>query len=147
MLIDLPDYRQTEEWDCGRVVLRIICDHWGRTLPLFIANLSNSLSGLSPDTLDAAFWSLGFKVLSGSGTVGLLKAATKEGCPVVVLHQSDGVGHWSVCRGVERGRVYLQCPSEGRISIPTQQFVDEWIDFHFMGSVYDRWMIVPTMGV
>jgi ABC-type bacteriocin/lantibiotic exporter with double-glycine peptidase domain len=145
MLIDTAEHMQSHNWDCGRTVLPIVCDHYGKPVPLFISKLSNAISGLAPDTLSAAFRSLGFKVLEGSWTVPILQAVTKDNKPVVVLTQLNGVGHWSVCRGVQRGKVYLQCPSQGRVSVPIDQFDAEWIDYSSLDRAFDRWAICPYL--
>lgn len=141
MPLELPDYRQREEWDCGRTTLQIVCGYWDKPLPLFLANLSNAVQGLSPDAMEAAFRSLGFNVFAGSLTVDLLRAITKDGKPVATLTQLDGVGHWVVVSGVNRGFVHFQCPQYG----PSKQRVAEWdrnwIDFHWLGGRFDRWGI------
>ena len=142
MLI-LPDYRQRESWDCGRVMFEIICDYYKKPLPLFIANLSNAVVGLSPDSLAAGFRSLGFKILEGHWTIDLLKAATKDGKPVATLMQLDSVGHWVAIRGVCRGRVYYNCPERGPVSDKIDCWERNWIDYHHMGSVFDRWGVCP----
>lgn len=140
-MITLPDIRQDKEWDCGRAALRIICEFYNRPLPLFIANLTNEVVGLAPDTLEAAFRALSFKVISGSWTVDLLKSVTKSGVPVVCLVQMDGIGHWVVVKGVQRNRVYSQCPANGPTSTIIEQWDREWVDYHHSGSTYDRYGI------
>lgn len=145
MLLQLPDHRQSESWDCGRTALRIICDFYSKPLPLLIANLSNAVSGLSPDALSAAFRSMGFKVMDGSWTVPLLKAVTKDGKPVVVLTQLDGVGHWQVCSGIYRGKVHLQCPEQGKVAVAVERFDKDWIDFHHLNGVFDRWGVLAYL--
>lgn len=144
-MLSLPDVRQESGWDCGRAALRIICEFYNRPLPLFIANLTNEVTGLAPDTLEAAFRALGLNVISGSWTVDLLKAVTKDGKPVVCLTQLDGVGHWTVVSGIARGYVYFNCPTAGRTKQKIEEWDRIWIDYHYAGGVFDRWGIMPYL--
>jgi ABC-type bacteriocin/lantibiotic exporter with double-glycine peptidase domain len=144
-MIRLPDYRQRESWDCGRCLFEIICKYYNKPLPLFIANLSNAAVGLSPDSLEAGFRSLGFKVLVGHWTVDLLKSVTKDGKPVATLIQLDGIGHWVAVSSVFRNRVYYQCPERGPVSDRVVEWEKIWIDYHHTGGVFDRWGICPYL--
>lgn len=144
-MIQLPDFRQQESYACGKVMLQVICSYYDKPLPLFIANLSNAVSGLSPDSLAAGFRSLGFKLLEGNWTIDLLKAVTKGGKPVCCLTQLEGVGHWICVSSVSRGRVWYQCPETGPTSQKIEEFEKNWIDYHYVGGVFDRWAVCPYL--
>lgn len=142
-MIHLPDIRQRESWDCGRTMFEIFCTFYEKPLPLFIANLSNAAVGLSPDSLEAGFRSLGFKTLSGNWTIEMVRSFTKIGRPLATLMQLDGIGHWVAVRGVARNRVYVQCPEVGPTSYRIEEWDKNWIDFHHLGTVFDRWAVCP----
>jgi predicted double-glycine peptidase len=141
----LPDIRQREDWGCGRCLFEVACKFWGVPLYPSIANLSNPVSGLSPDNLSAGFRSLGFKLIEGNWTIDLLKAVTKSGIPVCCLSQLDGVGHWVYAYDVARGRVKFHCPQYGNTSQKIEAFEQNWIDFHWLNGVFDRWAVCPYL--
>lgn len=53
-------------------------------------------------------------------------------------------GHWVIVRGVERTRVYYQCPTYGPQSVTARKWLDGWRDMSESGHDYDGWGIVAT---
>lgn len=147
MVLALSDHRQTSDYDCGAVTLRVLCDYWSVPLPAALSKLSNPVDGLPPETMVSALRTLRFDVFSGNLTVDLLKAITASGRPVATLIQienrKDWIGHWVTVAGVGTKRVHYQCPSEGPTSLPINEWNGRWVDYHYLGSTFNRWGVVP----
>lgn len=139
MLLDLPDVRQRDDYDCGEAaadtVFRFLC---GRSLS-HVA-LSDAVDGLHPSNLEAGLRRAGLAVQSGTMTVADLQHHTRAGRPVLCPIAHHG-GHWVVVRGVARGKVYYQCPTAGRLSLSLAQWVDAWRDSTRAAHDFDRWGI------
>lgn len=134
-LLDLPDTRQRAEFDCGAAVFRCVTRYWegrGRKIK------SDPLHGTPVDQLEPAFRAAGYNVLSGEMDASTLRSLTSQGWPVCCLIQSDGVGHWVVVRGVQRGRVYLMDPTDGLKSLAVGEWEAVWHDADRRGTVYRR---------
>jgi len=143
--MNLPDFRQEGNWDCGRVVFRILCRHWQTEPDAKLASLANPVVGLAPDSLWSALITQGFRVLMGSLTVDLLRDLTKRGIPVACLIQMDGCGHWVVVSGVRRGKVHFQCPLRGPSAVPIAQWETDWIDSHWSGGQFHQFGIAAFL--
>jgi hypothetical protein len=136
MLLDLADLRQDDEHSCGAVALEVLFRFHG-TPPgrwkHLVRELVNPVDGLYPDTVVAILHSVfGVPPLRGSMEVDDLRHLTRTGRPVLCLVRCDApdqtIGHWVVCRGVGRGRVYCQCPTNGRVSYVFSRWSDTWTD-------------------
>lgn len=137
MLLDLPDRRQSADYDCGAAAVAAACLFLGRRPP---ARLANPVQGMAPDTVEAALRLAGLPVLSGTMTVDDLRHLTRAGRPVLCPVSLHG-GHWVAVRGVERGRVHFHCPLDGRLALPAAEWVAAWRDTSRAGHEFDRFGI------
>ncbi len=145
MLIDLRDIRQDTDYDCGAAAVRAIASHYGCAARP--AGLANPVQGMAPDTLAAALRAMGLRVASLQmlGGVADLRHYTRLGFPVACPITSEAGGHWVVVRGVERGRVHVQCPTRGPGSYPVAQWLAGWHDVSAETlQLFDRWGIVAA---
>jgi ABC-type bacteriocin/lantibiotic exporter with double-glycine peptidase domain len=137
-LLSLPLVRQSADHDCGLAVFRAVAEYWqvGSRRPPY----PSPLNGTHPDNLEPAFQGAGFAVVSGNMTVPALAAMARLGWPVCCLIKQDGVGHWVVSRGVQRGRVYVMDPGDGKNrSYPESEFVSRWHDSYRRANVFERY--------
>lgn len=137
-MISLPDIRQSTDYDCGAAGIDVVCRYYGRRARGPV-KLANPIQGMSPDTVEAVFRSLGFTVLAGRMTVDDLAHLTKTGRPVLCCVTIDTGGHWVVVRGVTRSRVHYHCPLRGPRSTFITDWESNWHDRTTSGHVYDRY--------
>lgn len=137
-MITLPDMRQTDDFGCGDTVYRSIMRLLRR--PAERQSLSDPLTGISPDGLEAAFRRAGLDVLSGVMTVADLKHFAGTGRPVACPIALHG-GHWVTVLGVTRNRVHFHCPLEGHRALSVADWHPIWRDNTRAGHVYERWGI------
>lgn len=123
---NFPFYKQPDAKDCGPSCLRIICKHYGKSVPLqYIRKLSettregSSLSGLS----DAAE-SLGFNTLGMKINFEVLKNDTPLPC---IVHWKKV--HYVVVYEIDNkdNTVYVSDPAYGLISYSKEDFIKSWI--------------------
>lgn len=141
-MLDIPDVRQQEEYGCGAACLDAVFQFFGvrSTAP---KRLSNAVQGMAPDTIEAVLRSGRLDVLSGTMSVTDLQHLTRTGRPVLCCISQAG-GHWVVVRGVNRGKVYYQCPTYGPSVIPVLSWLAGWSDETVRGHVYRQWGICPS---
>lgn len=127
-MLDVPVLLQTDEYRCGPVSLEMVLSYDGIPAAKWVRQLANPLTGLEPSTLVAVLTSAyAERTLHGTMTVPLLKSLTQQNRPVIALVTDAEVGgHWVVVKGVFRGKVYLNCPTNGAESLPEKDFVDAW---------------------
>lgn len=133
-MIQLPDLRQSTDYDCGAVAIDVVCQFYGRRTRGPV-RLANPIQGMAPDTVEAFLRSLGFKLLTGTMSVADLKHFTKSGRPVLVCRD----GHWVVVRAVGRGLVYYHCPSDGPSKMTITRWEETWNDRTSSGHAYDHY--------
>jgi hypothetical protein len=145
MKLSLPDVRQRAEWSCGQALLETFHLYWNKPLPKPLGALANQFQGLSPDSIDSALRASGFSVMSGTMSVDILKALTTAGLPVGCLVQHEGTGHYVSVAGVERNRVYGNCPLIGSFSQPVGEWNNRWWDGSWIGGEFIKWATCPFM--
>lgn len=87
-----------------------------------------SLADLQNVALQRGLKSAGFRVLPDY--------LPKLKSPVIVFTQPFGYKHFAVLRGVQGDSVFLADPSRGNIRIPTNRFLDEWLDEKGKGVIF-----------
>ena len=145
MLLDIPDVRQREDFDCGAAALDAVARFYG-VRERGPVRLANPVQGMSPDTVEAWLRAVGFGVLSGTMRVADLAHLTRTGRPVLCPITGAGGGHWVVVRGVTRTRVHFHCPTNGARWWPHALWVSAWLDSSRTGQAFARWGICPTRG-
>lgn len=80
-------------------------------------------NGLSFKELEHIVTAYGYQ----SASVQLQPSAlTKLSGPILVYVEPDDYRHFAILRGTVDGRVYLADPSRGNISMPIEEFTEEW---------------------
>lgn len=141
-MIELPDWRQQQQWDCGPTAVRILLRSLRRRpSPTAMAHLAASpIDGTDPRAVEIALRAHDLRVTSGSATFDDLRHWTQNRA-VLCLIQCDGVGHWvAVARATHR-RVSYQCPSEGPKLEKRADWMARWRDVDRLGAVYHQWSI------
>jgi ABC-type bacteriocin/lantibiotic exporter with double-glycine peptidase domain len=141
MILDLPDLRQSSDFDCSDACLRIVFRFFGRARSPAVAT---PVDGADPRALEAAFRRAGFFAQAGDGLTPLdLRFHTRLGHPVVCLVTNhDGVGHYVVVAGVARGFVHYQDPETGPGRERAAAFFARWRDSDHDGRRFNRWAII-----
>jgi ABC-type bacteriocin/lantibiotic exporter with double-glycine peptidase domain len=138
VVLTLPDVRQSSAHSCGDAALRIVWEFFG--VPVRSRAVATPVDGLAPDTLESALWRSGLSVQAGTMDELDLKYHTGRGRPVVCcVTEADGSGHWIVCAGMCRRKVYYQCPLGGPKSEGVEEFLRRWTDGTRRGITYLRW--------
>jgi len=148
VLLNTPEIRQAGEYDCGRAAARIVlgsykvpeADAVGMTGTLRV----DKLNGTDPAEMVTWFRSHGWSVTEGSTDVPTVRHHCDHGRPVILLATLHGGGHWTVCRGVSRGRIYFQDPFNGRWDMRTTEFDAVWKDANKYGTTFSRWAVVAV---
>ena len=142
VLLDVPDIRQDSEFDCGAAAVDAVC-RYHRIRKTNVKDLTNAVQGLGPDTARAILTGLGLIVLAGPMQVEDLQHLTRTNRPVLCPVNLYG-GHWVVVRGVERGGVYFQCPTQGRLRLSMSKWLDEWVSYSETGHMFHQWGIATS---
>lgn len=142
VLLDIPDIRQREDWDCGAAAVEAVL-RYHRVWRARDRDLTNPVQGMDPGTVAAVLRSNGMTLLDGTMTVEDLRHLTRTNRPVLCPVNLYG-GHWVVCRGVEYGGVHFHCPTQGRLRLPVSRWVEEWTSSSESGHAFDRWGICPS---
>jgi hypothetical protein len=140
MILDLADLRQRDDWGCGRVAAAVVHAYLGSKGRHPHAT---PIDGTDPASMEASLWRSGVAVQAGAMDVDDLRYHTRRGRPVIALvTEASGEGHWIVVAGIERGRVWFQCPVQGPMVEPVASFEARWIDeTGRRGVTWSRWGI------
>lgn len=138
-LLDVPDIRQRTDYDCGDAAVDSVLRFLGIRTRAGEA-LANSVDGTHPSSIEAALRRAGLVVQSGTMTPADLQHHTQLGRPVLCPIASHG-GHWVVVRGVARGCVYYQCPTDGPLVKRVAEWCALWRDSTRAAHDFDRWGI------
>jgi ABC-type bacteriocin/lantibiotic exporter with double-glycine peptidase domain len=140
-VIQIPDVRQQDDFDCGAAVVRAVLRLYDKRPPHAVDALANPVQGLAPDTVEAVFRAAGLPVLAGNLTLDDLRHFTRLGRPVVCPTAIDG-GHWVAVAGVGRSRVHYHDPLRGPRSMAFPQWLESWRGSTRYGHHYDAFGIV-----
>jgi predicted double-glycine peptidase len=142
-MLDLPDIRQRDDYDCGSAAVDVVLTFLG--VKSKATSLTNAVDGTHPSAIEAALRRVGLHVQSGTMTSADLQHHVKLGRPVVCCVSLHG-GHWVVVRGVSRGRVYFHCPTDGTRSVRLSEWFDIWRDSTRAAHDFDSWGIAVEVG-
>ncbi len=157
-LLDLPDYRQESNYDCGAAVTHSVCEFFSvgpATHQEYIDGLGTTpKDGTDPIAIIDFVLDLGLKVTAGGDlTVDDLRTFFLAGQPVICPVQMYGAptaeaeagrsGHYVVCVGVGLGQVFIQDPSStgGRRLMDAEDFLADWHDLGPDGEEYSQFGI------
>lgn len=170
-LIEVPDVRQREDWDCGAAACMSVGQHFGvgpDTLTGWVDLLgTDETDGTDPQAIFKVLRGLGLRCVPRDGlTLDDLSAAQERGEPVLCPVQAWGTpaeerrgrsGHWLVVLGRGLGYVFAQDPSAskatkdgphapGRVMIREQDFLDAWFDVGADGTEYVKFGLIVGLG-
>jgi uncharacterized protein len=152
--IDLPDIRQSYDYDCGASATQTVCAFYGvgpETEDEYVDALGTTPEGgTPPDAIVTFLQSLGLQVEARNDlTIPDLAAA---GCPVIVCIQAyeeeeadipqERAGHYVVVAEATDDIVTIQDPSAGRVEMPTLDFLARWEDTDGEGQFIHYGIIV-----
>lgn len=138
-MLNLPDIRQTQQYDCGRAAAMTVLKFFGKdelecTLPV------DRLHGTDPGQMET--WLRGrLPILAGTCPVDVLRHSTEHSRPVVCLVSLYG-GHWIVVRGVSRAWVHYQDPYCGRKKLRIPEFNEIYHDVSRFGFPLKEWGLI-----
>jgi HK97 family phage portal protein len=145
--LDLPDFRQEADFDCGAAATRIVCGFFGvgpETEQEYIEALGTTeVDGTAPAAICTFLTSMGLEAVARQDlTLDDLKNFTAAGSPVIcpiqdyesgpaeIAHEESG--HYVViCGTVDNGEdvaVEFQDPSAGKVQMPAVEFLSRWED-------------------
>jgi predicted double-glycine peptidase len=155
--LDLPDVRQSHNYDCGAAVAMAV----GRYFGVGPANEEAwiGLVGAIPEAgtpaagIVQAMRDLGLSTIAASDmNVEDLADFVNAGHPVICSgqylqeSQDETIGHFVVVVGVAADEVFLQDPLAGRVSLPADKFVALWHDWDPDGTALIRFGIAVGNG-
>jgi ABC-type bacteriocin/lantibiotic exporter with double-glycine peptidase domain len=121
----LPDYKQSDDHDCGRAVIVsvLLLSGWKRELAeSFVLNVPcDEWYGTRPEAIETAL-RLYFHTLAGEMTLDDLRHFTRTGRPVICAVND----HWIGVDQVQRRHVVYMNPSTGKHEQKTIAKFSEW---------------------
>lgn len=133
-VLDTPDVRSHAGHDCAVAAYRTVVGYFTGT-PAAPADWGTEWAGGHPAYLLPQLRLAGLRCQDGEMDLADLAYHTGRNRPVIVLVRLDGVGHYAVVRGVDaRGRVHLQDPERGRVTLGKRAFGAAWHDTDNMGT-------------
>jgi ATP-binding cassette subfamily B protein len=120
-----PWIEQQSSSDCGAACLAIICQYWGKRLPIYAlrekANVGRS--GASLKSLAKASESLGFQSRPVRASLGRL---IDQENPWIAHWEGD---HYVVVFGLRNGQMIISDPAVGRRTLSKQDFAACWTGY------------------
>jgi HK97 family phage portal protein len=138
--LDVPDVRQSYPYDCGAAATMAVCQFYGvgpATEEEYIAALGTTEEeGTDPQAIISYLQQVGLRV-DARNDLEVYDLAT-AGCPVIVCVQDyeeepedipeEASGHYVVVCGADDDNITLQDPVNGRVEMPTTDFLARWED-------------------
>ncbi len=123
MSAGLSVFKQTNNWDCGPTCLRIIFDHYEKTVAQEVLNglCRPDEHGVSLKNLEVIALHFGFEARCLKLDFSLLSEAVE--LPCVVLWKSC---HYVVVETIERDKVTVIDPFKGRLTYGPDEFLVNW---------------------
>lgn len=118
-----PNYRQHDGKDCGPTCLKIIAQHYNKSLPIqFLKEISETQkTGTSLDNISSAAEKIGFRSISVKISLSTLKEAP---LPCIVHWNKN---HFVVLYKIKGDKFYVSDPSYGLIKYTESEFLKFWI--------------------
>jgi hypothetical protein len=140
VLLDTPEIVRPDGYSCGATTFEVMARHHGLDWSRVFRRLSTPDRGM-PVPVALAILQTAFTCYSaGSGwTVADLRHHLRQGRPVACLVAVDEpADHWVLVRGLDRRRVYLHDPGEGRIDCSLRDWLRRWcgpVEYDRFGAV------------
>lgn len=140
MLLPLPKVLQTKPHECARAAVQCILTYHGIVAPVA---LSTPIDGADPREIEQFCRRLGLRVISGEMCVEDVRHFCNTWRPPICLIQWSGQdSHYTVPRGVSRGRVYYHDVDSGYDSCREIDWCSAWQAVGRIGETYKNWAIV-----
>ena len=154
-LLDLPDVRQAEAWDCGPAATLAVLRYFERgpdDLPALVDALGTTPeAGTKPGAIASYLGSQGLTVTTRLGLDlehlhRFYMAGQPVLCPCRPTAEANN-GHWVVVIGLGLGQVFLHDPMTGRRMLPEADWLAQWRDTDADGRVYERYGIAVGLDL
>ena len=157
-VLDLPNVRQMDDYDCGPAAVRSVLGYYGIESvekDVIRATKTSKKWGAEPDDMENALKAMGLEVFQKSGmTVDELRLCTQRRIPVIVAIQAWGDrddysddwddGHYVVVKGVDDSVVRIEDPSsDSESQLPIEEFEERWRGWD---DPYVRWGMIVGPG-
>lgn len=157
-VLDIPDTRQTFNFDCGAKAVQTILAYYGKDIreDNLIKALGTNVEGTDVKNILKLFKKLGLRVVEGQLTIEHLREAVKNGWPVLMPIQawtddllktnwSSDVddGHFVIAIGYRNGDIIFEDPAAfEKQYLPEDELEERWHDFDSDGEKYDHYGII-----
>lgn len=159
VILDLPDERQTFDYDCGAKAAQTVLAYYG--IDIREDRLLNFLgtteeNGTNVNRIIDLFKKFGLQVKSGSLTIDELKSYIKSGYPVIMPIQAwtndllqvnweedKDDGHYVIAMGYKDDKIIFEDPAQYDKAYLTEEELEQrWHDFGEDGTKFDHLGIV-----
>ena len=148
-LLDVPDVRQADDYDCGPAAVQAACSLFGMNpsrADLIQALGTNERQGTRPSAI-LDYLSRQGLVTTAAGQLEVVDLTRFFSwgqpvlCPVQVADDGETVGHWVVVTRTGLGQVFLQDPATGPRMVAEADWLARWRDRDADGVSYERYGI------
>lgn len=157
-VLDIPDTRQTFNFDCGAKAAQTILAYYGHDVreDKLIKFLDTTTEGTDVKDILKLFKKFGLHVVEGQLTVEQLREAVDNGWPVLMpiqawvddLLQTNWVGdlddgHYVIAIGYRNGDIVFEDPAAfEKQFLPEDELEERWHDYDKDGSKYDHYGVI-----
>jgi predicted double-glycine peptidase len=157
-LLDIPDTRQTFNYDCGAKAVQTVLAYYGVDAreDKLMKQMGTTEEGTAVVEVIRALEGAGLEVEHGKMTVDRLKEAIDQKWPVILPLQAwaedpmsiDWVtdeedGHYVIAIGYDGDRIFFEDPSSfRRVYLSEEEFLKRWHDKDEDGIIYCKYGIV-----
>lgn len=157
-VLDMPDTRQTFDFDCGAKAVQTILAYYGKDIreDNLIKALGTTKEGTNVKSILKLFKKLGLHAVEGQLTVEQLREAVRKGWPVLMPIQAwtDDLlkikwsentedGHYVIAIGYRNGDIVFEDPAAfEKQYLPEDELEERWHDYDGDGEKYDHYGII-----
>ncbi|MBI3331776.1 C39 family peptidase [Candidatus Peregrinibacteria bacterium] len=153
MRLQIPYYRQSHPFSCGAACSRMLLAFFGiqkSEKAIMTAMGTNERRGTARGSFTAMFRRAGLKCRAYTkATMRDLRASLERGMPALLLifdPTGDKWGHYAVAVGLERGRVLMHDPANGKyFGLSQKELSKRWLGFRTR-SKDGGWMLTMRKG-
>ena len=151
-LLELPDVRQTYNYDCGVKAVQGVLAYYGIDIreDHLADMLGTTEEGTSPEKIIKVLSDQGFDVEDGEMTISELKRYIDNKYPVIVVlqawaddpknvdwEQDWDDGHYVICAGYDGKRLIFEDPSIWqKVFLTEDEFMKRWHDISSAGNKF-----------
>lgn len=114
--------RQTDLISCGATCIQMICNYYGKEIPLEVINNAVGLTNIGASVLDLydGLKNLHFQTVVVNSDIHRLK---KLPLPIILYWRNN---HFVVLYKIKNNRFYIADPAAGKIKFRAQDFLENW---------------------